>query len=145
PGKVVFSGVGKQAWEMRAALEAGVLCFNVESQAELRLLSEVAHGMGRIVPVSLRANPDVDPRTHPYISTGLKENKFGIAIADAPAAYRLARELPGLEVVGVDCHIGSQITEISPYLDALDKVLNLVERLQADGIEIRHMDLGGGL
>ncbi|GAA5235899.1 diaminopimelate decarboxylase [Verticiella sediminum] len=145
PGKVVFSGVGKQAWEMRAALEAGVLCFNVESQAELRRLSEVAVELGRTAPVSLRVNPDVDPKTHPYISTGLKENKFGIAIADAPEAYRLARSLPGLAVVGVDCHIGSQITEISPYLDALDKVLDLVEHLAADGIEIRHLDLGGGL
>lgn len=145
PGRVVFSGVGKQAWEMRAALEAGVLCFNVESQAELRRLSQVAHEMGRQAPVSLRVNPDVDPKTHPYISTGLKENKFGIAIAEAPAAYREAASLPGIRVVGVDCHIGSQITELSPYLDALDKVLDLVAALDADGIHVDHLDLGGGL
>ncbi len=145
PGKVVFSGVGKQAWEMRAALEAGVMCFNVESQAELRRLSEVAQAMGKLAPVSLRVNPDVDPKTHPYISTGLKENKFGIAIADAPVVYREAITLPGIRVVGVDCHIGSQITELSPYLDALDKVLDLVGLLDAEGIHIEHLDLGGGL
>ncbi len=145
PAKVVFSGVGKQAWEMRDALAVGVLCFNVESQAELRRLSDVAVSEGRVAPVSLRVNPDVDPKTHPYISTGLKENKFGIAIADAPAAYRLARELPGLRIVGVDCHIGSQITEISPYLDALDKLLDLIATLKADDIHIEHLDIGGGL
>ncbi|MBU4612081.1 diaminopimelate decarboxylase [Achromobacter sp. GG226] len=144
-GKVVFSGVGKQAWEMRAALAAGVLCFNVESQAELRRLSDVATAEGRVAPVSLRVNPDVDPKTHPYISTGLKENKFGIAIADAPEAYRLARDLPGLRIVGVDCHIGSQITEMSPYLDALDKLIGLLDTLRADGIRIHHLDIGGGL
>ncbi|MGE4336720.1 MAG: diaminopimelate decarboxylase [Pigmentiphaga sp.] len=145
PGKVVFSGVGKQAWEMRAALRAGVLCFNVESEAELQRLSEVAQVEGRTAPVSLRVNPDVDPGTHPYISTGLKENKFGIAIADAPAVYARARELPGLHLVGVDCHIGSQITELSPYLDALEKLLDLVHTLEASGLVIEHLDLGGGL
>src|SRR5690606_29912648 len=129
PAKVVFSGVGKQVWEMQAALEAGVMCFNVESHAELIRLSEVATRMGRTAPVSLRVNPDVDPQTHPYISTGLKESKFGIAIADAPAAYQLASTLPSLRIVGVDCHIGSQITELSPYLDALEKVLDLVDTL----------------
>lgn len=145
PSKVVFSGVGKQVWEMQAALRAGVMCFNVESIAELHRLSEVATAMGMRAPVSLRVNPDVDPHTHPYISTGLKDNKFGIAIADAPAVYRTASQLPGLHVVGVDCHIGSQITELSPYLDALDKVLDLVASLDAGGIRVDHIDLGGGL
>src|SRR5690606_15630733 len=145
PAKVVFSGVGKQAWEMRAALEADVKCFNVESQAELQCLSEVAQSMGRRARVSLRVNPDVDAQTHPYISTGLKENKFGIAIESALDAYRSAAALPGLEVVGVDCHIGSQLTDISPYLDALEKLLDLIQQLDANGIAIQHLDLGGGL
>jgi diaminopimelate decarboxylase len=145
PAKVVFSGVGKQAAEMRLALQAGVKCFNVESVAELHRLSEVAQAMGKRAPVSLRVNPDVDPKTHPYISTGLKENKFGIAIEDAPAAYRAAAALPGIRVVGVDCHIGSQITETSPFLDALDKLLDLLDTLAAGGIHIEHLDLGGGL
>lgn len=145
PSKVVFSGVGKQAWEMRAALEADVKCFNVESQDELHRLSEVAQSMGRRARVSLRVNPDVDAQTHPYISTGLKENKFGIAIEDAPAAYRIAAGLPGLEVVGVDCHIGSQLTDISPYFDALEKLIDLIDTLKASGIAIQHLDLGGGL
>ncbi len=145
PGKVVFSGVGKQVSEMRAALDAGVKCFNVESLPELQRLSEVAQAMGKRAPVSLRVNPDVDPKTHPYISTGLKENKFGIAIDDAPAAYRLAASLPGLNVVGIDCHIGSQITEAAPFLDALEKLLDLLDVLAADGIQVEHMDLGGGL
>ncbi len=144
-GKVVFSGVGKQEWEMRAALEAGVRCFNVESESELFRLSRVASDMGKAAPVSIRVNPDVDPRTHPYISTGLKENKFGIDITRALDVYRQARALPGLHVVGVDCHIGSQITELSPYLDALDKVLNLVDVLYREDITIEHLDLGGGL
>jgi diaminopimelate decarboxylase len=144
-GKVVFSGVGKQDWEMELALQAGVKCFNVESVAELRRLSSVAAALGQTAPVSLRVNPDVDAQTHPYISTGLKENKFGIAIETAPEAYRLAKSLPGLHVVGVDCHIGSQITEVSPYLDALDKLLALIARLKTDGIELKHLDLGGGL
>ena len=145
PAKVVFSGVGKQAWEMQAALEAGVKCFNVESVAELNRLSEVASGLGQTAAVSLRVNPDVDAKTHPYISTGLKENKFGIAIEDALKAYTLAASLPGLAVVGVDCHIGSQITEVSPYLDALDKLLKLIDELKAAGIVLKHLDLGGGL
>lgn len=143
--KVVFSGVGKTRAEMRSALEAGVRCFNVESLAELDVLSGVAQSMGRRAPVSLRVNPDVDPKTHPYISTGLKGNKFGIAHADALEAYTRAASLPGLEVVGIDCHIGSQITEISPYLDALDRVLDLVEAVESRGIKLHHLDLGGGL
>ena len=145
PAKVVFSGVGKQAWEMQAALEAGVKCFNVESIPELLRLSQVATTQGKTAAVSLRVNPDVDAKTHPYISTGLKENKFGIAIEDAVQAYALAATLPGLTVVGVDCHIGSQITEVSPYLDALDKLLKLIDALKAAGIALKHLDLGGGL
>ena len=145
PAKVVFSGVGKQAWEMQAALKAGVKCFNVESIPELRRLSAVATEMGQSAPVSLRVNPDVDAKTHPYISTGLKENKFGIAIEEAPAAYALAASLPGISVVGVDCHIGSQITEVDPYLDALDKLLKLIDELKAKGIMLKHLDIGGGL
>ena len=145
PAKVVFSGVGKQVWEMQAALKAGVKCFNVESIPELQRLSAVATEMGVIAPVSLRVNPDVDAKTHPYISTGLKENKFGIAIEDAPAAYEIAASLPGLNVVGVDCHIGSQITEVDPYLDALDKLLKLIDALKVKGIVLKHLDIGGGL
>ncbi|HEU0230990.1 MAG TPA: diaminopimelate decarboxylase, partial [Burkholderiaceae bacterium] len=145
PAKVVFSGVGKQAWEMRAALEAGVKCFNVESEAELDRLAAVAHDVGKVAPVSLRVNPDVDAQTHPYISTGLKENKFGIAIDRAMAAYQRAADAASLEVVGVDCHIGSQITEVGPYLDALDKLLALIADLASRGIGLRHLDLGGGL
>ena len=145
PSKVVFSGVGKQAWEMRAALAAGVKCFNVESLPELRRLSGVAAAAGKRAAVSLRVNPDVDAQTHPYISTGLKENKFGIAIDQAASAYELAATLPAIEIVGVDCHIGSQITEVSPYLDALDKLLGLIDRLALRGIRLRHLDLGGGL
>lgn len=145
PGKVVFSGVGKQVWEMELALKAGVKCFNVESIPELVRLSEVAVRLEKLAPVSLRVNPDVDAQTHPYISTGLKENKFGIAIETALDAYRLAKKLPGLKIVGVDCHIGSQITEVSPYLDALDKLLSLIEDLRSEGIELHHLDLGGGL
>ena len=145
PAKVVFSGVGKQVSEMRAALEAGVKCFNVESVPELKRLSQVACEMSKTAAVSLRVNPDVDAQTHPYISTGLKENKFGIAIEDAPAAYQLASSLPGISVVGVDCHIGSQITEVAPYLDALDKLLKLIDQLTKLGIKLKHLDLGGGL
>ncbi|MFE0839869.1 diaminopimelate decarboxylase [Achromobacter insolitus] len=145
PSRIVFSGVGKQAWEMRDALAAKVKCFNVESEAELRRLSEIAHGMGLRAPVSLRVNPDVDAQTHPYISTGLKENKFGIAIGSALDVYRSAQSLLGLEIVGVDCHIGSQLTDISPYFDALEKLLDLIERLDQEGIRIAHLDLGGGL
>ncbi|HRI18056.1 MAG TPA: diaminopimelate decarboxylase [Burkholderiaceae bacterium] len=143
--KVVFSGVGKTPTEMRRALDAGVLCFNVESEGELDLLSHVAVQAGRVARVSLRVNPDVDARTHPYISTGLKGNKFGIAHDQALAAYRRAARLPGLQVTGIDCHIGSQITEIGPYLDALDRLLDLVEQLESEGIRVDHLDLGGGL
>jgi len=145
PAKVVFSGVGKQVWEMQAALDAGVKCFNVESEAELDRLSQVASTSGRVAPVSLRVNPDVDAHTHPYISTGLKENKFGIAIESAPEVYRRGLNLPGLRIVGVDCHIGSQITEAEPYLDALDKLIELILGLKADGITLEHIDLGGGI
>ncbi len=145
PQRVVFSGVGKQAHEMRRALEVGVRCFNVESEAELELLNEVAGESGCRAPVSLRVNPDVDAGTHPYISTGLRDNKFGIDIARAEEVYHRAAALPHLEVVGVDCHIGSQLTETAPFLDALERVLLLVERLEAEGIHLRHLDLGGGL
>ncbi|MFZ5550366.1 MAG: diaminopimelate decarboxylase [Pseudomonadota bacterium] len=143
--RVVFSGVGKTRGEMRFALEAGVRCFNVESEPELLALSQVASSLGRRAPVSLRVNPDVDAGTHPYISTGLKGNKFGIAHERALAVYRQAKALPGIEVLGIDCHIGSQITSASPYLDALDRLLDLVDALQAEGIDLHHIDLGGGL
>jgi diaminopimelate decarboxylase len=145
PRKVVFSGVGKSEAEMRLALEHDIRCFNVESVPELRRLSAVATAAGREARVSLRVNPDVDAGTHPYISTGLKENKFGVAFEDAPDAYAEAASLPGLRVTGVDCHIGSQITEVAPFVDALDKVLDLVDRLAARGIVIEHLDVGGGL
>jgi diaminopimelate decarboxylase len=144
PGKIVFSGVGKTADEMRAALNVGIRCFNVESEAELERLNEVAGELGKVAPVSLRINPDVDAKTHPYISTGLKENKFGIAIDRARQAYARAAELPNLAVHGVDCHIGSQLTQIDPYIDALDRLLALIDQLAEDGISIRHLDLGGG-
>ena len=143
--KVVFSGVGKTRAEMKRALEAGVMCFNVESEAELALLSHVAASIDKTARVSLRINPDVDAGTHPYISTGLKGNKFGIAHEDALANYLRAAALPGLEVVGIDCHIGSQITDAGPYLDALDRLLELIETIEANGIPIHHLDLGGGL
>lgn len=145
PRKVVFSGVAKQAEEMRRALELDILCFNVESDSELDLLSSVAVDLGRTARVSLRVNPDVDARTHPYISTGLKQNKFGVPWESALASYQRAAQLPGLEVVGVDCHIGSQLTEISPFLDALDRLLELMDELAAAGIHLHHLDLGGGL
>lgn len=145
PAKTVFSGVGKQAAEMHRALEVGVRCFNVESESELDLLNEVAAEMGRRAPVSIRVNPDVDARTHPYISTGLKDNKFGVDINHAEALYGKAAELPNLQVIGVDCHIGSQLTEVAPFLDALDRVLALIDRLAGAGIRIRHLDIGGGL
>ncbi len=145
PAKVVFSGVGKTAAEMRLALQAGVGCFNVESTSELERLSAVAVECGRTARLSLRVNPDVDARTHPYISTGLKGNKFGIAHDEAVAAYRRAASLPGLQVVGIDCHIGSQITQTEPYLDAIDRLLDLVEAVEAAGIAIAHVDVGGGL
>jgi diaminopimelate decarboxylase len=145
PSRIVFSGVGKTRAEMRRALEVGVRCFNVESEAEIDVLDAVARELGRRAPVSLRVNPDVDAGTHPYISTGLKSNKFGIAHARALEAYRHAAALPGLRVVGIDCHIGSQITTLGPYVDALDRVLDLVEAVEAAGIPIEHVDVGGGL
>ena len=143
--RTVFSGVGKRRDEMALALEAGVRGFNVESVGELRVLDEVACAQGAHAPVSLRVNPDVDAGTHPYISTGLKGNKFGVAHGEALAAYRLAASLPGLRVEGIDCHIGSQITQIEPYLDALDRLLDLVEAVEAAGITLHHVDVGGGL
>lgn len=145
PGRIVFSGVGKTRDDMRRALEVGVHCFNVESADELERLQQVAAELGMKAPVSLRVNPDVDAGTHPYISTGLKENKFGIDIDNAEAVYARAAELPNLEVVGVDCHIGSQLTSLPPFLDALDRLLALIDRLATRGIQIRHLDLGGGL
>jgi diaminopimelate decarboxylase len=145
PAKVVFSGVGKQRWEMQRALEAGVRCFNVESDTELDRLNEVAGELGVKAPVSLRVNPDVDAGTHPYISTGLKDNKFGIDIAEAPAVYQRAATLPNLDIQGVDCHIGSQLTTVAPFLDALDRVLVLIDALAEKQIMIRHLDMGGGL
>jgi diaminopimelate decarboxylase len=145
PAKVVFSGVGKTADEMRAALKAGILCFNVESASELHRLDRVAGEFGQVAPVSFRVNPDVDAKTHPYISTGLKENKFGVPIADAPALYRLAASLPNLKITGIDCHIGSQLTDLSPLVDAADRVLALVDALAAEGIVLHHIDLGGGI
>jgi diaminopimelate decarboxylase len=145
PDKIVFSGVGKTADEMRTALRVGVKCFNVESIPELDRLNTVAAELGLRAPVSLRVNPDVDAKTHPYISTGLKSNKFGVAFEEARATYRSAAQMKHLEVVGIDCHIGSQITQISPYLDALDKVLELVGQVETDGAQIRHIDVGGGL
>lgn len=145
PAKVLFSGVGKQAHEMRRALEVGIRCFNVESAAELEQLNQVAGEMNKKAPVSLRVNPDVDAKTHPYISTGLKENKFGVAIEEAVELYKSAQQMANIEITGVDCHIGSQLTELAPFLDALDRVLALVKRLEAMGIGIHHLDLGGGL
>lgn len=145
PAKVIFSGVGKTRAEMRQALEAGILCFNVESEAELEVLSEVATAIGKTAPVSIRVNPNVDPKTHPYISTGLKGNKFGVAHERTLATYQRAAALPGLNVVGIDFHIGSQITEVSPYLDATDRLLDLIEVIEAAGIPIHHIDFGGGL
>ncbi len=145
PGRVVFSGVGKTESDIRAGLEARILCFNVESRSELHRLSAIAAAGGATAAVSLRVNPDVDAGTHPYISTGLKENKFGVAFEDALLLYREAASLPGLRVVGIDCHIGSQITEVAPFVDALDRILGLVDRLAAEGIHIHHLDVGGGL
>lgn len=144
-GKVVFSGVGKTAEEMRMAIEAGIRCFNVESESELERLNRVAGELGVRAPVSFRVNPDVDPKTHPYISTGLKQNKFGVAIGQASALYRRAAAMPNVEIHGVDCHIGSQLTDLSPIADAIDRVLVLVDELQAAGIRLRHVDIGGGV
>lgn len=145
PGKIVFSGVGKTRDDMRRALEVGVHCFNVESVDELERLQLVAAELGKTASISLRVNPDVDAGTHPYISTGLKENKFGIDIEQAPAVYARAAELANLRIVGVDCHIGSQLTSLPPFLDALERLLALIDQLAAQGIQIRHLDLGGGL
>ncbi|WP_420798145.1 diaminopimelate decarboxylase [Marinagarivorans algicola] len=145
PAKIVFSGVGKSASEIARALNVGVGCFNVESQSELETLSQVASTQNTVAPISIRVNPDVDANTHPYISTGLKENKFGIDITEAISVYKHAASLPGLRINGVDCHIGSQLTETQPFLDALERVLKLVDTLAGEGIDIRHLDLGGGL
>ena len=145
PGKIVFSGVGKTATEMRRALGVGIRCFNVESEAELILLNDVAGEMGRIAPISIRVNPDVDAKTHPYISTGLKENKFGIDITRASEIYERASKMVNLKIEGVDCHIGSQLTETRPFLDALERVLTLIDQLAEMDINIHHLDLGGGL
>lgn len=145
PAKVVFSGVGKKAEEMARALEVGVACFNVESSSELDVLSQVANSMNKVANISVRVNPDVDANTHPYISTGLKENKFGIDIDQALSVYQHAARLPGIHIRGVDCHIGSQLTSMTPFLDALDRVLVLIDELTEHGIAIHHLDLGGGL
>ncbi|WP_394201685.1 diaminopimelate decarboxylase [Shewanella waksmanii] len=145
PAKVVFSGVGKTVAEMEMALNVGIYCFNVESAAELEQLNDVAVRLGKVAPVSLRVNPDVDAGTHPYISTGLKENKFGIAMEEAEAIFLRAQSLPGLAVKGADCHIGSQLTELQPFLDAMDRMLALIDRLAEQGVTISHLDVGGGL
>ncbi len=143
--KVVFSGVGKTPEEMKRALELGIKCFNVESEPELERLNKVAGDLGVIAPISLRINPDVDAKTHPYISTGLRDNKFGIAFDRAPEVYKFAQSLPNLNVQGIDCHIGSQLTDIEPFIDATDRLLTLIDDLKAQGINIRHLDVGGGL
>jgi len=145
PAKIVFSGVGKTAVEMARALQLGIHCFNLESAAELEVLNEVAGGLGKVAPISVRVNPDVDAQTHPYISTGLRENKFGVSMADALQVYQRAASLPHVEVVGMDCHIGSQLTQLSPFLDALRLLLSMIDELAGKGIAIRHLDLGGGL
>ncbi len=145
PKKIVFSGVGKTEVEMQDALKAGIFCFNVESASELNRLNQVALSMGKVAPVSLRVNPNVDAKTHPYISTGLKNNKFGVAYEDALSIYLQAASMPGIAIHGVDCHIGSQITELSPFLDAFDRVLALVDALASHGIAVQHIDAGGGI
>jgi diaminopimelate decarboxylase len=145
PADIIFSGVGKTRAEMRRALQIGIGCFNVESEAELEVLNGVAVELGKVAPVSIRVNPDVDPKTHPYISTGLKGNKFGVAHGRTLAAYKRAAALPGLRVEGIDCHIGSQITDEGPYLDAMDRILDLVKSIEDAGIPIHHIDFGGGL
>jgi diaminopimelate decarboxylase len=145
PARIVFSGVGKQADEIEAALAADILCFNVESEQELDRINDIATALGKTARVSFRVNPDVDAKTHPYISTGLKDNKFGIAFTDAEAVYLKAAALANIEVIGMDCHIGSQLTDMSPYVDAFDRLLELIEGLRAKGINIHHLDLGGGL
>jgi diaminopimelate decarboxylase len=145
PAKVVFSGVGKTAAEMKRALELNIKCFNVESEPELERLNQVAGEMGVKAPISLRINPDVDAKTHPYISTGLRDNKFGIAFDRAPDVYRLAQRLENISIHGIDCHIGSQLTAIEPFIDATDRLLALIDSLKAEGINIKHLDVGGGL
>lgn len=145
PSKVVFSGVAKSHSEIQRALEVGIRCFNIESIAELHRINEVAGQLGKIAPISLRVNPDVDAHTHPYISTGLKENKFGVSVTQAREVYRLAKSLPNVKITGMDCHIGSQLTELQPFLDATDRLIVLMEQLKEDGIELHHLDLGGGL
>ncbi|MCK3655370.1 diaminopimelate decarboxylase [Pasteurellaceae bacterium Macca] len=143
--KIVFSGVAKSAKEIARALEVGIRCFNVESISELKQINAVAGELGKIAQISLRVNPDVDAHTHPYISTGLKENKFGISVRQAREVYRLAQSLPNVAIVGMDCHIGSQLTELQPFLDATDRLIHLMEQLKQDGIHLKHLDLGGGL
>lgn len=143
--KVVFSGVAKSRAEIMRALEVGIRCFNVESIAELHHINQIAGEMGNIAPISLRVNPDVDAHTHPYISTGLKENKFGVSVDEAREVYKLAATLPHVRITGMDCHIGSQLTELQPFLDATDRLIRLIEQLQEDGITLKHLDLGGGL
>lgn len=145
PAKVVFSGIGKTHAEIRRALEVGIHCFNVESEAELERIQEIAKAMNKPAPISLRVNPDVDAKTHPHISTGLKENKFGVDIPSAAALYRKAKHMSHIAIKGIDCHIGSQLTELRPFLDALDRVLLLLDEIQLDGITIEHIDIGGGL
>ena len=144
-GKVVFSGVAKSRQEIARALEVNIRCFNVESEAELLRINQIAGEMGKIAPISLRVNPDVDAHTHPYISTGLKENKFGVSVEQAREVYKLAATLPNIKIVGMDCHIGSQLTELQPFLDAVDRLIVLMEQLKQDGIHLKHLDLGGGL
>ena len=143
--KVVFSGVAKSRAEIMRALEVGIRCFNVESIAELHNINQIAGEMGKIAPISLRVNPDVDAHTHPYISTGLKENKFGVSVDEAREVYKLAATLPHVKITGMDCHIGSQLTELQPFLDATDRLIRLIEQLKEDGITLKHLDLGGGL
>ena len=143
--KVVFSGVAKSRQEIARALEVNIRCFNVESEAELLRINQIAGEMGKIAPISLRVNPDVDAHTHPYISTGLKENKFGVSVEQAREVYKLAATLPNIKIVGMDCHIGSQLTELQPFLDAVDRLIVLMEQLNQDGIHLKHLDLGGGL
>ena len=143
--KVVFSGVAKSRAEIMRALEVGIRCFNVESVAELHHINQIAGEMGKIAPISLRVNPDVDAHTHPYISTGLKENKFGVSVDEAREVYKLAATLPHVKITGMDCHIGSQLTELQPFLDATDRLIRLMEQLKEDGITLKHLDLGGGL
>ena len=143
--KVVFSGVAKSRQEIARALEVNIRCFNVESEAELLRINQIAGEMGKIAPISLRVNPDVDAHTHPYISTGLKENKFGVSVEQAREVYKVAATLPNIKIVGMDCHIGSQLTELQPFLDAVDRLIVLMEQLKQDGVRLKHLDLGGGL